>query len=93
MSREIERRKVVFKVRAPQASRVQLAGEFNDWNPDSHPMKKDDEGFWKLTLRLPPGKYEYKLLVDGHWWEDIGEANTVRNSLGTLNKLLFVPEK
>jgi 1,4-alpha-glucan branching enzyme len=93
MSGEIEKRKVVFKVRAPGAKKVQLAGEFNDWDPDSHPMQKDDEGFWKVTLRLSPGKYEYKLLVDGLWWEDIGETNTVRNPLGTLNKMLVVPEK
>jgi 1,4-alpha-glucan branching enzyme len=49
-------RKVVFKVRAPTAERVQLVGEFNDWNPDSHPMEKDEEGFWQVGIRLAPGK-------------------------------------
>jgi len=93
MSGDIEKRKVVFKVRAPGAKKVQLAGEFNNWDPNSHPMQKDDGGFWKVALRLAPGKYQYKLLVDGFWWEDIGEANTVRNRFGTLNKLLHVPER
>ena len=94
MSRtETSNRKVIFKVRAPGAKKVQLVGEFNNWNPNSHLMEKDDEGFWEVRLWLAPGRYEYKLLVDGRWWEDIGEANSVRNPFGTLNKLLIVPEK
>ena len=89
----IEKRKVTFKVRAPGAKRVQLAGDFNDWVPDSHPMEKDEEGFWKVGLRLAPGKYEYKLLVDGRWWEDLDGGNCAPNPFGTLNKVLVVPEK
>ena len=77
LKKQTEKRKGIFKIRAPGAKRVQLAGEFNDWDPDSHPLERDDEGFWKVGLRLAPGKYEYKLLVDGSWWEDIGEANSV----------------
>ena len=86
-----EKKKVIFKVRAPHATKVQLAGEFNNWNPDRHPMEKDDEGFWRVELRLPPGRYEYKLVVDGHWWEDVGDANNARNPFGTLNRVLVVP--
>ena len=94
VSREqTEKRKVTFKVRAPDAKKVQLAGEFNNWDPNSHPMERDDEGFWKVELRLASGRYEYKLIVDGRWWEDIGETNSVKNPFGTLNKLLVVPEK
>jgi 1,4-alpha-glucan branching enzyme len=88
-----EKRKVTFKVRAPGAKKVQLVGEFNNWDPNSHPMEKDDEGFWKVRLQLAPGRYQYKLIVDGSWWEDIGESSSVRNSFGTLNKLLVVPRK
>jgi 1,4-alpha-glucan branching enzyme len=93
LKEQSEKRKVTFKVRAPDAKRVQLVGDFNDWVPDSHPMERDEEGFWKIGLRLAPGKYEYKLLVDGRWWEDIGELNIIPNPFGTLNKLLVVPEK
>ncbi|MBE7079444.1 MAG: 1,4-alpha-glucan branching protein GlgB [Clostridiales bacterium] len=37
----------VFRVWAPRAQSVSVVGEFNDWNPDSHPMKKmiDNETF------------------------------------------------
>jgi 1,4-alpha-glucan branching enzyme len=90
---QAEKRRVTFKVRAPAAKEVNLVGEFNNWNAYEHPMKKDDEGFWKVTVPLAPGRYEYKLLIDGRWWEDITDVNSIPNPFGTLNKLLFVPEK
>ena len=89
----MKKRKVIFKVRAPGAQSVNLAGDFNAWNLSSHPMEKSDEGIWELGLMLAPGRYEYKLVVDGHWWEGIGGAKSLRNPFGTLNRVLIVPEK
>ena len=88
-----EKRRVTFKVRAPAAEEVIVVGDFNNWNAHEHPMKKDDEGFWKVTVLLAPGRYEYKLLIDGRWCENITGVNSIPNSFGTLNKVLFVPEK
>jgi 1,4-alpha-glucan branching enzyme len=51
-----------FKFCAKGAKRVFLAGDFNDWNEQSHPMEKIGE-FWKLTLPLPTGEYRFKYLV------------------------------
>ena len=90
---QTKKRIVTFKVRALAAKDVILVGDFNNWNAHEHPMKKDDEGFWKVTVLLAPGRYEYKLLIDGRWWEDITGVNSIPNPFGTLNKLLFVPEK
>ena len=90
---QTKKRNVTFKVRALAAKDVTLVGDFNNWNAHEHPMKKDDEGFWKVTVLLAPGRYEYKLLIDGRWWEDITGVNSIPNPFGTLNKLLFVPEK
>ena len=87
-----EKRKVTFKVRAPAAKEVIVVGDFNNWNAHEHPMKKDDEGFWRVTVLLAPGRYEYKLLINGRWWEDIADVNSIRNPFGTANKLLVVPE-
>jgi 1,4-alpha-glucan branching enzyme len=83
---------VIFKVRAPAAKDITLVGDFNNWNPQDYPMEKDDEGFWKATVWLAPGRYEYKLLIDGRWWEDIKGENSIRNPFGTMNRLLYVPE-
>ncbi|MFQ6044513.1 MAG: hypothetical protein ACE5PV_26980, partial [Candidatus Poribacteria bacterium] len=45
--------------------RVFIAGNFNDWNPKSHPLTLDESGEWKIELELPPGVYEYRFVVDG----------------------------
>jgi 1,4-alpha-glucan branching enzyme len=87
------KRRVTFKVRAPSAREVFVVGDFNNWNTQLHPLGKDEEGFWKVTLYLAPGKYEYKLLVDGRWWEGARDGKSVQNLFGTLNRLLVVPEK
>lgn len=48
------------------ASRVAVAGTFNDWSTDATPMEEAD-GAWTVTLDLAPGAYPYKLVVDGGW--------------------------
>ena len=54
----------------PQAKRVCLAGSFNDWNPTATPMAPAGRGWWLRELWLPPGQYEYLLVVDGQWMVD-----------------------
>ena len=44
----------VFRVWAPNAGVVSLVGDFNDWNTESHPMKKiTDHGVWEITVKDP----------------------------------------
>jgi len=56
-------------------------------------MEQDEDGIWKVSMMIPPGKYEYKLFVDGQWRLDSGNSQTVLNSLGTENNVLNVFEK
>ena len=44
------KRKIKFELSAPEAKEVSLAGNFNQWNTQSNPMKKDKKGMWKTTL-------------------------------------------
>ena len=40
-----------FAVWAPHAQSVSLVGDFNNWNPDSHPMKLlEDSGIYELFV-------------------------------------------
>lgn len=64
-------KEITFQLDAPFAGEVHVAGEFNDWSPTANPMAKGDDGIWRITLELAPGRYEYKFVVDGaSWMED-----------------------
>jgi len=63
-------KKVHFELFAPEAKNVTLAGDFNDWDPYSHPMKKNSEGIWEINIHLTQGIYEYQFLVDRKWKND-----------------------
>ncbi len=45
--------------------RVNLFGSFNGWNRESIPMKNEN-GVYKVSVPLNPGRYEYKFFVDGN---------------------------
>jgi hypothetical protein len=53
-------------------------------------MKNNDVGIWEKILMLYPGRYEYKFLVDGQWWNDPGNDRVCPNSFGTLNSIVKV---
>lgn len=61
---------VRFRIRAPKAKTVHLAGDFNLWSKDTLAMKKRRDGDWELLLPLPPGAYGYLFSVDGKWTLD-----------------------
>ncbi len=62
--------KVEFSIRAPNASTVYLAGEFNKFSPTATPMRKRPNGDWVVGMELKTGTYKYKFLVDGKWMSD-----------------------
>jgi len=83
-------KEVEFSLKAPDAKEVFLAGEFNSWDTSSLPMKKDKQGVWKVKVKLPPGRYEYKLFVDGTWAENPVEEESSPNPFGTRNSVKVV---
>ena len=59
----------------PRAERVEIAGEFNNWQPNQHPLKKVSEnGVWQIKLPLGKGRYRYRLVVDGSWLDARGRG-------------------
>lgn len=81
---------VAFDLHEPQAKEVSLCGEFNGWSPGATPMKPQGNGVWRTTLLLPPGRYQYKFVVDGQWWPDVKAKENVLNEHGTLNSVINV---
>ena len=74
----------------PTATEVCIAGTFNEWHPNVTPMVSLGSGHWCKELVLPPGRHEYRLLVDGEWVTDPAATETVPNSYGSQNGVLVV---
>lgn len=50
---------------APQARHVSIIGDFNNWSPNAHPMKRQPDGGWTAQIPLTHGHHQYQFLVDG----------------------------
>lgn len=54
---------------APEGASV--VGDFNDWDPHAHPMRKRNNGTRSVNVVLPPdGEYEFRYLLDGTVWRN-----------------------
>ena len=81
---------VELKLIAPKARSVFVAGNFNGWDAKSNPLSKESGGVWRAFLQLSPGRYEYRLVVDGQWQEDPGAKESAFNPYGGRNSVLVV---
>ncbi len=80
---------ISFRYQAPTAGKhlVGLTGEFTDW---AILDLIDIGGIYILKLPVEPGRYHYKLIVDGNWMPD--PANPLRepDHFGGENSILVV---
>jgi 1,4-alpha-glucan branching enzyme len=83
-------RLVMLAYHMPKAQSVTVTGDFCDWRIDCHPMIRDREGLWTTAIMLPPGRYEYRLLVDGEWRNDPNCPERTPNEFGGENCVLHV---
>jgi len=83
-------RPVRFVLIQPDAHEVFVAGSFNNWNPGETPLIDIGHGHWVKELPLPPGRYEYQFVVDGHWLPDRTAKQIVLNPFGGLNSIVVV---
>jgi 1,4-alpha-glucan branching enzyme len=83
-------KEIEFTLDYPGATRVFLAGEFNDWSVDATPMELGDDGVWRVTLKLKPGRYLYKFVVGSDWIEDPNNPDMEPDPYGGNNSVLTV---
>ncbi len=81
---------VPFVCLALEAQQVFVAGDFNDWDPASHPMKRMPDGAWRLEISLNHGHHHYLFLVDGKPLLDPKAQGIARNEKGEKVSLLAV---
>jgi hypothetical protein len=80
---------VTFYLRSnTNAKKVILSGSFNNWDPDALVMSRTDSG-WIAQVKLGPGKYWYKFVVDGNWITDSDNRLNENDGLGNMNSVFF----
>lgn len=74
------------------AKKIYLAGEFNSWDYETTPLRKQKDGSYATTLDLETGKeYEYRYVLDGERWENDDDADKyVPNVCGADNSVVVV---
>lgn len=75
-------------LRAPGASRVELAGDWNGWKPVA--VLRATEGWWYTDLALPAGRYRYGFRVNGSRWTVPDGADAVDDGFGGRSAWLVV---
>ena len=79
-----------FKLKGyTNATKVILAGSFNNWNEHELVMKKMDYG-WKYVLPLTGGKHHYKFIVDGQWIVDPNNSVKEYDGHGNINSVCMI---
>ncbi|QOJ00763.1 MAG: AAA family ATPase [Phycisphaeraceae bacterium] len=82
---------VLFVQPASVGRRVSVAGSFNGWSPDTHVMSLNEAlGVFELCIPLPPGRHQYRLVIDGVWVADRYNTEIQDNSLGDANNVVSV---
>jgi 1,4-alpha-glucan branching enzyme len=86
-------RRIHLEFTHPTATKICIAGTFNDWRPSATPMVAVGNGKWAKDLALPPGSYEYRLVADGEWMSDPAAGKTVPNPFGGVNSVIDIPSE
>lgn len=73
--------------------RVNVFGQFNDWNRAASPLTRAEDGSWHTELLLEAGVYQYKFFVDGAELVDPGNPVRVPNGFGDFNNVLEVQSR
>lgn len=71
--------KVTFalaKTQAKEAGKVNVVGEFNDWDTTATPLRRQKDGAFSATVDLETGReYQFRYLIDGEIWLSDPEAD------------------
>ncbi|HWE41623.1 MAG TPA: isoamylase early set domain-containing protein [Gemmatimonadaceae bacterium] len=84
--------RVQFVFVAPQARRVAVVGDFNDWDVAAAPLALSG-GVWSGQLDVPFGRHDYAFVVDGERWvRDPNAPQAPADEFGAGYSVLVVNE-
>jgi hypothetical protein len=71
-----------------RAKRVMLSGSFNSWSTLKGAMTKT-EGGWIIDVKLDPGVYQYKYIIQGRWTTDPNNLQDADDGDGNVNSVYY----
>jgi 1,4-alpha-glucan branching enzyme len=77
-----EGRSTTFRVWAPFASSVNVAGDFNAWSATAHPLASEGNGCWSGDIAGVRAGHQYRFVMNGTHWRVDPRALAVTNSIG-----------
>ncbi len=84
---------VLFAFRTASGRTVSVAGDFNGWDPFSHRLHETEPGLYTTSLRLLPGRYRYRYIVNGQRTLDPLNFATAIGYDGTTVSIFYVPQR
>jgi hypothetical protein len=84
---------VTFALVAPASTGVSLVGDFNDWDRGRVRLERVRADEWRVTLRLPPGRYRYSYVTDEGQWLADPDAPPAFDEFGTPTSVITVPSE
>jgi len=87
------RRAVQFVLVAPTARKVQVVGDFNDWDASHAEFSAEHRGggVWSVTAAVPEGHHRYSFVVDDSVWvADPTAPRALDDDFGMPNSALVV---
>ncbi len=85
--------RVTFKYpNEEQSETAVLAGEFNDWSLEAHPMKRLKDGSFSMSLSLKTGySYRFRYVLDSNVWvNDLAADSYAPNEYDEDNSVVAV---
>jgi hypothetical protein len=89
---------LLFIAHFPNAQAVDIAGDFNGWKPQRMVSAASRNGdasesaadTFRALVALKPGRYRYRLIVDGRWQADPHNVHAEKNPYGELDSVVEV---
>ena len=87
--------RVTLEFDAPDADKVGLIGDFNQWGKKEVPIRAARlDGKWTFELSLAPGRYQYAFEVNGKkWLPDPRAKGIIPDGFGGINSVMYIPAK
>lgn len=72
--RSLNAEKIIITFEIPGtvwAERINLVGDFNNWDREGLSLQQNRDGNWQIELELDEGReYRFRYLLDGQHWRD-----------------------